>query len=256
MPLKKIIFKSGVNRENTRYTTEGGWYECDKVRFRQGTPEKIGGWYQISNATFIGVCRALWNWVTLNALNVLAVGTNVKYYLENGDVYYDITPLRYTAASTTLTNPFAVTNTLNTVVVTWAGSDLSTGDVVNISGVTVATGGIPAVDFNKQFTVTRIGTNTFQITVASVASSTATGGGTVSITSYKYTQRLTNPFNMTASSSTITVNATAHGCRTGDYAIFTSTTTTNGVTINGSYVVFKIDDNTYTITASTNATAT
>jgi hypothetical protein len=256
MPLKKIIFKSGVNRENTRYTTEGGWYECDKVRFRQGTPEKIGGWYQISATTFLGVCRSLWNWITLGALNVLAVGTTVKYYLENGGVYYDITPLRYSTSTASLTNPFATTNTLNTVVVTWAGSDLSTGDKVNISGVTVATGGIPAADFNKQFTVTRIGTNTFQITTASSASSTATGGGTVAITVYKYTQRLTNPFNMTAASPTITVNDTSHGCNTGDYAIFTSTTTTNGVTINGSYVVTVIDSNSYTITASTNATAT
>ena len=84
MPLKKIVFKSGVNRENTRYTTEGGWYECDKIRFRQGTPEKIGGWVQISAATFLGVCRALWNWITLSSLNVLAVGTNLKYYIENG----------------------------------------------------------------------------------------------------------------------------------------------------------------------------
>ena len=82
MPLKKIIFKSGVNRENTRYTTEGGWFECDKIRFRQGTPEKIGGWYQISPSTFLGVCRSLWNWVTLGALNVVAVGTNIKYYIE------------------------------------------------------------------------------------------------------------------------------------------------------------------------------
>ena len=94
MPLKKLVFKSGVNRENTRYTTEGGYYDGDKVRFRQGTPEKIGGWQRISQYTFLGVCRSLWNWVTLstnnaltNALNLIGVGTNLKFYIEKGTVY-------------------------------------------------------------------------------------------------------------------------------------------------------------------------
>ena len=95
MPLKKLVFKSGVNKENTRYTTEGGWYECDKVRFRQGTPEKIGGWVPLSPNTFLGICRSLWNWITLGGLNVVSVGTNLKFYLESGQAYYDITPYRY-----------------------------------------------------------------------------------------------------------------------------------------------------------------
>ena len=92
MPLKKLLLKSGVNRENTRYTSEGGWYECDKIRFRQGTPEKIGGWQRISSTTFQGVCRSLWNWITLGSINYVAVGTNLKYYIENGCAYTDITP--------------------------------------------------------------------------------------------------------------------------------------------------------------------
>ena len=107
MPLKKLIFKPGVNRENTRYTTEGGFYDCDKIRFRQGTPEKIGGWERISNATFLGVCRSIGNWVTLGLVNLLGIGTNLKFYIERGGLYYDITPLRGTA---TLTNPFTATN--------------------------------------------------------------------------------------------------------------------------------------------------
>jgi hypothetical protein len=74
MPLKKILFKPGINRENTRYTTEGGWYDGDKIRFRQGTPEKIGGWNRISSASFLGICRSLWNWVTLGSLNLIGVG--------------------------------------------------------------------------------------------------------------------------------------------------------------------------------------
>ena len=255
MPLKKIIFKSGVNRENTRYTTEGGWYECDKIRFRQGTPEKIGGWYQTSTATFLGVCRSLWNWITLGSLNVLAVGTNLKYYIEAGGTYYDITPLKYSASSTTLTNAFAVTNTLATVTVTWAGSDLSTGDVVNISGCTVAVGGVPAADFNKQFTVTRIGLNTFQITVATAATSTTSGGGAVAVSLYKYTERLTNPFQCYLNSTLITVTDTAHGAITNDFVDFTSSSTFNGVTITGFYQINVINANTYTINASTQASA-
>jgi len=254
MPLKKIIFKSGVNRENTRYTTEGGWYECDKIRFRQGTPEKVGGWYQISNSTFLGICRALWNWITLASLNVLAVGTNLKYYIESGGLYYDITPLKYSTASTTLTNAFGVTNTLKTVVVTWAGSDLYTGDVVQISGCTVAVGGIPAADFNNQFTVTRIGLNTFQITVADAATSTVpAGGGTVSITAIRYTVSLTNPFQCFSGSTRIRVTATSHGGITGNFVDFTSTSTFYGVTITGWYQMTVIDANTYDITASTTA---
>ena len=79
MPLKKIAFKPGVNKENTRYTNENGWYVSEKVRFRQGTPEKIGGWQRISGNTFQGICRLLWNWVTLSFDNLLAVGTNLKF---------------------------------------------------------------------------------------------------------------------------------------------------------------------------------
>src|SRR5210317_2159092 len=107
MPLKKLLLKSGVNRENTRYTSEGGWYECDKIRFRQGTPEKIGGWQRISSTTFQGVCRSLWNWITLGSINYVAVGTNLKYYIENGGAYTDVTPLRDTVV---LTNPFETTS--------------------------------------------------------------------------------------------------------------------------------------------------
>ena len=84
MPLQKVVFKPGVNRENTRYTNEGGWFESDKVRFRQGTPEKIGGWTQYSPSTFVGVCRLLWNWVDLSNILYLAVGTNLKFYVTYG----------------------------------------------------------------------------------------------------------------------------------------------------------------------------
>ena len=100
MPLQKILFKPGVNRENTRYTTEGGWYECDKIRFRQGNPEVVGGWEPLTVITYLGVCRSLWNWTSLGGSNLIGVGTNLKFYILQGTEYYDITPMnnRGTAA--------------------------------------------------------------------------------------------------------------------------------------------------------------
>ena len=99
MPLIKILPKPGVNKENTRYTNEGGYYESDKIRFRQGTPETIGGWVQISTNRFLGICRSLWGWITLAGAKIMGVGTHLKYYVELGGQYYDITPIRATTAS-------------------------------------------------------------------------------------------------------------------------------------------------------------
>lgn len=173
MPLKKLLLKSGVNRENTRYTSEGGWYECDKIRFRQGTPEKIGGWQRISATTFQGVCRSLWNWVTLGSQNLIAVGTNLKYYIENGGAYNDITPLR---ATVTLTNPFETTSGSPIVVVTDANSGYTDGDFVTYSGAS-AVGGLT---LNGEYQITLTTTlNEYTIDAGSAASSSATGGGTV-----------------------------------------------------------------------------
>ena len=117
MPLQKVLLKPGVNRENTRYTTEGGWYEGNNVRFRQGNPEIIGGWTPFSLNTFVGVCRSLWNWATLGSVNLIGVGTNLKFYIEEGGFFNDVTPIR---ATTTLgANPFTGDGT-TTVVVTAA----------------------------------------------------------------------------------------------------------------------------------------
>lgn len=173
MPLKKILLKPGVNRENTRYTNEGGWYECDKIRFRQGTPEKIGGWepFQSPVTTFLGICRALWNWVTLGGLNLIAVGTNLKYYISQGGAYNDITPIR---SAVTLTNPFTTTTGSQTVTVTDASGGYQTGDFVNFYGAT-ASGGIT---ITGQFQLTVASATTYTITVTGNPT-TATGGGTV-----------------------------------------------------------------------------
>ena len=183
MPLQKIMFKPGVNRENTRYTTEGGWYDCDKVRFRQGTPEKIGGWVRISATTFLGVCRSLWNWITLGSQNLLGVGTNLKFYIENGGAYNDITPLRVVPAATLANNPFATTSGSTTVVVTDATGGYANGAFVTFSGAT-AVGGLT---LNGEFQLSTIGTSvtTYNITASSAATSTATGGGAVVVAAYQ-----------------------------------------------------------------------
>jgi len=157
MPLQKILFKPGVNRENTRYTTEGGWYECDKVRFRQGTPEVIGGWQRISTFTYDGVCRSLWNWVTLGGNNLIGVGTNTKFYLSQGGQYYDITPIQSTV---TLTNPFNTTINSTTVLVTDLAHGLTTGTYVTFSGAT-AVGGLT---LNGEYQITVVSVDTYNIT--------------------------------------------------------------------------------------------
>ena len=183
MPLKKLLFKPGVNRENTRYTTEGGFYDCDKIRFRQGTPEKIGGWQRISSSTFLGVCRSLWNWVTLGFLNLIGVGTNLKFYIERGGQYYDITPIRSTV---TLTNPFTLVAGSTTVTVTDTAHGAIDGDFVTFSGATIGYmgGNVTAADFNKEFQITYISANSYEITIGTVPNATDASnspmGGTVS----------------------------------------------------------------------------
>ena len=178
MPLKKILLKPGVNKENTRYTTEGGWYEADKVRFRQGTPEKIGGWERISTYTFLGVCRALWNWVTLGGLNLMAVGTNLKYYLELGGIYNDITPVRSTV---TLNGPFTAVNGSYTITVADTSHGCNNGDFVTFSGAVSLGGAITATVLNQEYQVTVTSPNEYTITTAVQATSGDTGHGGSSV---------------------------------------------------------------------------
>ena len=184
MPLKKILFRPGVNRENTRYASEalgsvntgtnvaGGWYESEKVRFRSGTPEKIGGWQRISSSVFQGVCRSLWNWVTLENYNLIGVGTNLKFYIEKGGVYNDITPIRETASLGT--NPFSANGT-TTVTVTDATHGCITGDFVTFTGAT----GTYASTLNAEFQVTVLTGNTYTITTPTALAAGSYGGASV-----------------------------------------------------------------------------
>jgi hypothetical protein len=172
MPLKKLTLKAGVNKENTRYTNENGWYVSDKVRFRQGTPEKIGGWVRISASIFQGVCRSLWNWVTLGGLNLVGVGTNLKFYLEKGGAYNDITPIR--ASSVINNNPFAGNGT-TTVTVTDTAHGGVTGDFVTFSGAT----GTYASTFNAEYQITVTSTSTYTIVTSIVIAAGTYGGASV-----------------------------------------------------------------------------
>ena len=174
MPLRKLLLKPGVNKEVTRYVDEEGWFDCDKVRFRAGFPEKIGGWQRISTYTFLGLCRSLHSWVTLSNQKLLGVGTNLKFYLEKGGLYYDITPER-TPSGVSLTNPFETVSGSTTVTVTDANGGYIDGDFVTFSGAS-AVGGLT---LNDEFQITYSTGNTYTIEASSAATSSATGGGSV-----------------------------------------------------------------------------
>ena len=187
MPLQKILFKPGVNRENTRYTNEGGWYECDKVRFRQGTPEVIGGWQQISGYTYQGICRSLWNWTTLGGNNLIGVGTNLKFYINQGGFYNDVTPIR--ASSTINNNPFVATLGSSIVTVTDTAHGGITNDYVTFSGAVGLGGNITATVLNAEYQITVLNANSYTITVAVTAAaadvSGSPGGGAVVVAAYQ-----------------------------------------------------------------------
>lgn len=182
MPLKKLMMKPGVNRENSRYTNEGGWYDCDKIRFRQGTPEKIGGWQQALNDQFLGICRSLWAWATLNITKYVGLGTVYKYYVAqaNGGAYNDITPIRKTVNPMLgpnppgSGNPFAGDGTM-TVTVTDVAHGAVTGDFVTYSGAT----GTYASTFNAEFQITVLTDDTYTITTGVTIAAGSYGGAAV-----------------------------------------------------------------------------
>ena len=177
MPFIKLQFKPGVNRDQTDYSNEGGWYECDKIRFRSGYPEKVGGWVKSTPTAFDGVCRQMWNWITTFEDNFLALGTDDKVYIEIGGYYYDITPF---ADALVGSNTFAVTNTQKLVTVTTTTalpSWLETGEPVKIAGFVSALGGIPISELNGVRTITKTGANSFTFATTTAATSTTSVSG-------------------------------------------------------------------------------
>jgi hypothetical protein len=188
MALSKLVFKPGLNRDQTNYASEGGWYDCDKIRFRSGFPEKIGGWVVQTLQAYEGVARAIFPWVTSTGAQITAVGTNEKIYLVVSSNLIDITPIRatYNSGTTPSTdNCFATTNGSNIVTVTITAHGATEGSYVSFSGV-VGFAGIPSGDFNKEFKVSNVTTSTFEITVDTSATSTvASGGGTAIVAAFQ-----------------------------------------------------------------------
>jgi hypothetical protein len=283
MPLQKLQFRPGLNREGTDYSNEGGWYDADKVRFRSGFPEKIGGWTRMANAQFLGLARSLWNWVTLAGSNYLGVGTNLKYYVEQGGTYNDITPVVFTS-SPALNNCFVVTSGSNLVTVIDGQYSPSVGDYVTFSGANTVTGtNVTGTILNAEYSVTSIvNTVAYRITVSVTANANATGGGNTVIASYQQpiglntytlgtgwgagpwpvtgvTTSLTNPFATTNGSNSVVVTQTAHGLSNGQAVIFANATATGGVSavlLNTLFYPTVANANAYTITVQANTTST
>lgn len=247
MPLQKILFKPGVNRENTRYTTEGGWYDCDKVRFRQGTPEKIGGWSRISSNTYEGVCRSLWTWSTLNGVVLNGVGTNLKFYIEEGGAYNDITPVR---AFATLSNPFTATPGSAVISVADTAHGLTDGDyAVFIGAVALSTQTFTRSSATNFVVSSALADNT--PVVLSVSAGGSLPAGLVEGVQY-YAQLVSGTTIQFANViDGAAISTTTAG--SGTFSLYVN----NGITadvLNQSFQITVVDANTYTITASVSAT--
>jgi hypothetical protein len=176
MPLQKLQFRPGVNREGTTLSNEGGWYDCDKVRFRSGYPEKIGGWAVETYTTFLGYCRSLWNWVTLKGFNLMGVGTNAKFYVEDGGVFYDITPIRVTNLNSTTfaavtSSPFSAFIT----VTDSSASSLQVGDFITFSNAVGLGGNITAGILNQEYQIQSVTSGTVYTIVTRAAGTSVAG---------------------------------------------------------------------------------
>ena len=179
MPLTKVVFRPGVNRETTSYGDENGWYNSDLIRFRKGRPEKMGGWVKLSTSTIIGTGRSLHTWSALDGSKFMGLGTEKKFYIEEGGIYNDITPLRST--DTLGANPIVTGSSGSGVVtVNHTNHGARTGDYVTLSGATT-TDGITAAQLNLEFELTVVNSNSYTVTTAGSASSGSTAGGGSSV---------------------------------------------------------------------------
>ena len=172
MPLTKLNFKSGINKEETDYSNEGGWVDGDKIRFRKGRVEKIGGWEKFSPSSIIGSARALHAWISLAGAKYLGIGTTNKYYIEEGETYNDVTPIR---KNTTNTATFAATNGSSTLTVTDSAHGAVQGDFVTFSSAVSLGGNIIASALNQEYQIDLVtGTNTYTITAKDTTGATLT----------------------------------------------------------------------------------
>jgi len=244
MPLQKLLFKPGINRENTSYTNEGGYYAANKIRFRSGQPEKVGGWaadtgtnlsaLKPTTGTLWGVCRALWNWLNLSGYNLLALGTNFKYYIQSGTngFYYDVTPLRTTTSAGEVT--FAASTGSFTITVTDAGHGAQTGDFVTYSGAVSLGGNITATILNAEFQITYLSSNQYTITSSVAATAGDSGNGGASVV---------GAYQITTGNAIFTQNVGWGAGTWGGVIPGTATNQLNGA-INNSVTTITVDDTT------------
>ena len=233
MALSKLQFKSGVNKETTSYSNEGGWFDVDKVRFRSGFPEKIGGWTKRSENSFLGTCRALHSWVALDGSRLVGIGTNRKYYIESGAAFYDITPVEKTES---LTNPFTARNTT-----LHATQVAATDTVIRLVNNAAATAFAPSGTI-------KIGSEI--ITYTGTSGDTLTG----CYRGQKGTSAAVHSANSPVSSSTFKVSDVDHLAVVGDFVIFSGATSLGGnlsaAILNQEYEITAIlDGNTYQVEA-------
>ena len=180
MPLKKYVFRAGINKEGTNYSNEGGWFDADKVRFRKGRPERIGGWQKYSNDTFIGTCRKIYPYKATNGDTFVILGTHQKLYNLSGDVYYDITPIRATTSAGDVT--FAATNGSTTITATDTSHGAVEGDFVTFSGAATLGGNITASVLNQEYQIDSIpSANTYTFTATATANASDSGNGGSSV---------------------------------------------------------------------------
>jgi hypothetical protein len=227
MTITKIGLRPGVNREGTNYSAEGFYYDCDKIRFRSGKPEKIGGWQRLSNSSFQGTCRSIENWSTLAGSNYVGLGTNLKYYIESGGGYNDVTPIRKTVdpmlgpVPPSTGNPFSSAfNTLS-------------------ADITAAQQSIPltsAASFPSTGGVIKIGTE--EINYSSISSNTLLGA----VRGFNGTTAQTHSSSANVSCSTIIVTDVNHDATKNDFMTFSGATTFNAFTdvlLNAEHQVFQ-----------------
>lgn len=262
MPLQKLQFRPGINRETTSYTNEGGWFDCDKVRFRQGFPEKIGGWTRLGSRSFLGSCRAMHTWSTTNLAVYLGLGTSEKYYIEEGEAFYDITPIRQ------------FTDTLKDISISVSGVQAS-GEVgestaetnleqVSGLGATATVGQVLVLTAGDAFA--SVGSLRASTAVGEVSVVISTGDVSVNLTGLEATASIGAvqasasesqsqiDFAAVDGSSIITVSQIKHGATVGDYVTFDGCDGLGGnITANILNQEYKIasvpDENTFTFVA-------
>ena len=173
MPLQKAVFRPGINREGTAYDNEGGWFDCNLVRFRKGRPEKFGGWEKLTENTYLGTARALHAWIALEGTKYLGVGTHLKYYVQDGSAFNDITPIRSTTSAGDVT--FSAANGSSEITVADTAHGAVKNDFVTFSGAASLGGNVTAAILNQEYQIDSIvNANSYKITAKDSSGTTIT----------------------------------------------------------------------------------